>query len=29
VLIWFTQLPPDNTGTYQAYVYNVSVSGSG
>ena len=29
VLIWFTQLPPDNTGTYQAYVYNVSVSGTG
>jgi hypothetical protein len=29
VLLWFTQLPPDNTGTYQAYVYNVSVSGTG
>jgi Helix-turn-helix domain len=29
VLIWFTQLPPNNTGTYQAYVYNVSVSGTG
>ena len=29
VLIWFTQLPPDNAGTYQAYVYNVSVSGAG
>ncbi len=29
VLIWFTQLPPDNAGTYQAYVYNVSVSGTG
>jgi hypothetical protein len=28
VLIWFTQLPPDSTGTYQAYVYNVSVSGT-
>jgi transcriptional regulator with XRE-family HTH domain len=29
VLIWFTQLPPDTTGTYEAYVYNVSVSGTG
>jgi Helix-turn-helix domain len=29
VLIWFTQLPPDNAGTYQAYVFNVSVSGTG
>jgi Helix-turn-helix domain len=29
VLVWFTQLPPDNTGTYQAYVYNVTVSGIG
>jgi hypothetical protein len=29
VLIWFTQLPPDHTGTYQAYVYYVSVSGTG
>ncbi|HXZ64793.1 MAG TPA: helix-turn-helix transcriptional regulator [Streptosporangiaceae bacterium] len=29
VLIWFTQLPPDGAGTYQAYVYNVSVSGTG
>jgi Helix-turn-helix domain len=29
VLIWFTQLPPNNTGTYEAYVYNVSVSGTG
>jgi hypothetical protein len=28
VLIWFTQLPPDSAGTYQAYVYNVSVSGT-
>ncbi len=29
VLIWFTQLPPDNAGTYQAFVYNVTVSGTG
>ncbi len=29
VLLWFTQLPPDDAGTYQAYVYNVSVSGTG
>ena len=29
VLVWFTQLPPDSTGTYQADVYNVSVSGAG
>lgn len=29
VLIWFTQLPPDSAGTYQAYVYNVTVSGTG
>jgi cytoskeletal protein RodZ len=27
VLIWFTQLPPDNSGTFQADVYNVSVQG--
>jgi cytoskeletal protein RodZ len=27
VLIWFTQLPPDSSGTFQAYVYNVSVQG--
>jgi Helix-turn-helix domain len=29
VLIWFTSLPPDNAGSYQAFVYNVSVSGTG
>jgi len=29
VLIWFTQLPPDNSGTFQADVYNVSVQGQG
>jgi transcriptional regulator with XRE-family HTH domain len=27
VLIWFTKLPPDNNGTFQADVYNVSVQG--
>ncbi len=28
VLIWFTKLPPDTFGTYQASVYNVSLEGS-
>jgi cytoskeletal protein RodZ len=28
VLIWFTKLPPDNAGTYQASVYNIAVRGS-
>jgi Helix-turn-helix domain len=28
VLLWFTQLPPGNAGTYEAFVYNVSVSGA-
>jgi cytoskeletal protein RodZ len=27
VLIWFTQLPPDATGTYQASVYDVHLHG--
>jgi transcriptional regulator with XRE-family HTH domain len=27
VLIWFTRLPPDSSGTYQATVYHVSVTG--
>lgn len=27
VLIWFTQLPPTTSGTFQASVYNVSVEG--
>jgi cytoskeletal protein RodZ len=27
VLIWFTKLPPDNAGTYQAAVYNVHLHG--
>jgi cytoskeletal protein RodZ len=27
VLIWFTKLPPDNSGTFQADIYNVSVQG--
>jgi hypothetical protein len=29
VLLWFTRLPPDNAGTYEAYAYSVSVSGTG
>jgi len=28
VLIWFTQLPPNAAGTYEAFVYNVIVSGT-
>jgi transcriptional regulator with XRE-family HTH domain len=28
VLIWFTKLPPDSSGTFQARVYNLSVQGS-
>ena len=28
LLIWFTLLPPDSTGTYQAYISSVTVSGS-
>ncbi len=27
VLIWFTQLPPDSSGTFQASVYNVRLAG--
>jgi cytoskeletal protein RodZ len=27
LLIWFTKLPPDSTGTYQAGVYSVTVTG--
>ena len=27
VLIWFTKLPPDAAGTYQASVYQISVQG--
>lgn len=27
VLIWFTKLPPDTSGTFQVSVYNVSVEG--
>ncbi len=27
LLLWFTALPPDGFGTYQALVYNVSVTG--
>ena len=28
VLIWFTSLPPDQAGTYQASIYNVRLSGA-
>ena len=27
LLIWFTKLPPDNAGTYQASVYAIHVRG--
>ena len=27
VLIWFTQLPPDRSGTFEASVYNVRLDG--
>ncbi len=27
LLIWFTKLPPDSTGTYQASVYKITVQG--
>ena len=27
LLIWFTALPPDSNGTYQAAVYNVALQG--
>jgi hypothetical protein len=27
VLIWFTQLPPDGSGTYEASVYDVHLHG--
>jgi len=27
LLIWFTRLPPDNSGTYQVTVNGISVSG--
>ena len=27
LLIWFTKLPPDNVGTYQASVYRITVQG--
>jgi transcriptional regulator with XRE-family HTH domain len=28
LLIWFTSLPPDNSGTFQASIYNVRIAGS-
>ncbi len=27
LLLWFTRLPPDSSGTYQAFVYKVTVQG--
>jgi hypothetical protein len=27
LLIWFTLLPPDTSGTYQASVYDITVQG--
>lgn len=27
VVLWFTQLPPDSAGTYQAFVHSVTVQG--
>ncbi len=27
VLVWFTRLPPDNAGTYQVLVHQVTVQG--
>jgi len=29
LLIWFTSLPPDNAGTYEASIYSVRLSGTG
>jgi transcriptional regulator with XRE-family HTH domain len=28
LLIWFTRLPPDNAGTYQAFIYEIKVAGT-
>ena len=27
LLVWFTKLPPDNAGTYQASIYQITVRG--
>jgi hypothetical protein len=27
LLIWFTKLPPDNAGTYQASIYGITIRG--
>lgn len=29
LLLWFTRLPPDSSGTYQATIYHVSLTGTG
>jgi hypothetical protein len=28
LLIWITRLPPDNSGTYQAFIYDITVRGA-
>ena len=28
LLVWFTGLPPDAAGTYQATIYNVTIAGA-
>lgn len=28
LLVWLTRLPPDTSGTYEAYIYNIAVSGT-
>ena len=28
VLVWITRLPPDNSGTYQAFIYDITVRGA-
>ena len=29
LLVWITRLPPDNSGTYQAFIYDITVRGAG
>jgi len=28
LLVWFTRLPPDGSGTYQATIYHLGVTGA-
>ncbi len=28
LLVWLTRLPPNTSGTYEAYIYNIAVSGT-